>query len=457
MNDTGKLMGTIFFIAYVADHARGAPPRPLTFLWNGGPGSNSAQIQTVGYGPKRLKTPDTYPQWTPGLKTPIVDNPQTWLATSDLVFVDPAGTGFSRATSKRYMKILYTTRGDAEAVAEFIRIYLNRNNRWHSPLFIGGESYGTWRAEAVADALELRRTRLDGVLLMSGAFDLGQKVPKALNTALDIDHLTATGYYFRLLAPALQSLPQDQAIKHAVDWARRVWAPALAHPEDLNIAQRTAVIDGLRRYTGMNPKYVNWQTLTVKDFTDNLLRYKDLELGRYDSRMKTKYRGHGVPWSPLSDPSLRPELDLMQGTSIVFNDYVRDTLRFSSDLLYQGPFGGAFHPQPLNVNKYGYASDWMAMRFAFGPYDSSTKEPPLRVAMELNPDLRVMNMTGIYNASCAAKDEQVAAIDPQFKGRVTDRCYPAGHMIYTDRIARIEAQHDFAEFVRGAVAAQSTQ
>lgn len=457
-NDTGDLMATMFFVAYVADRAPGASPRPLTFLWNGGPGSNSAQSHVVGFGPKRLKTPDRYPEWAVGLKTPIVDNPQTWLATSDLVFVDPPGTGYSRATSDRYRDALYTTRGDAEAVAELIRIYLSRNHRWDSPLFIAGESYGTVRAMWVANALEYRRTHLDGVILISGYFNLGQHVPKPLSTALGLDHLAATGYYFRLLAPEVQALPQDEAVRQAVEWARRVYAPALAHPEALSAAQREAVIQGLNRYTGIDPRYVNWQTLAIEDFTDNLLREKGLELGRYDSRMTAKSRGEGAPWSPMTDPSLMPMLDLMQGTSVVFNDYMRNTLKFDSDLLYRGPFGGAFHPQPLKFDANGFASDWMAARFAMDGYQvsnySGTKEPPLRLAMELDPKLRVENMTGLYDGSCAAKDAQVAATDPQFRGRVFDRCYAGGHMWYSDKSARIEAQGDFARFVHNAISTQ---
>lgn len=458
-NDTGELMATMFFVAYVADREAGAPPRPLTFIWNGGPGSNSAQSQVVGFGPKRLRTPDTYPEWIVGLKTPIVDNPQTWLATSDLVFVDPPGTGFSRATSKPYRDTLYTTRGDAEAVAELIRIYLTRNHRWDSPLFIAGESYGTVRAMWVANALEYRRTHLVGVLLISGFFNLGQHVPKPLSTALGLDHLAATGYYFKLLAPDVQALPRDEAVRQALDWARRVYAPALAHTQALSAAQREAVIQGLNRYTGIDPRYVNWQTLTIQDFTDNLLRDKGLELGRYDARMTTRFRGDAVPWSPLSDPSLRPMLDLMQGTSVVFNDYVRDTLRFDSDLLYRGPFGGAFHPQPLKFGPNGFASDWMAMQFVMDGHEvgnySGTKEPPLRRAMELDPALRVENMIGIYDGSCAVRDAQVDAADREFRGRVLDRCYAGGHMWYSDEGARTRAQRDFAEFVRDAVAARA--
>jgi carboxypeptidase C (cathepsin A) len=133
VNDTGELMGSVFFIAYVADRAPGQPPRPVTFLWNGGPGANSSQVHVVGYGPRRVQTPDTYPEWGENIQTALVNHAETWLASSDLVFVDPPGTGYSRATSKAFRDVLYSARGDAEAVAEFIRVYLNRYDRWDSP------------------------------------------------------------------------------------------------------------------------------------------------------------------------------------------------------------------------------------------------------------------------------------------------------------------------------------
>jgi carboxypeptidase C (cathepsin A) len=478
VNDTGELMATMFFVAYVADRAPGESPRPLTFIWNGGPGSSASQVHVVGFGPKHVKSPDTYPEWTANLETPIVDNPDTWLAASDLVFVDPPGTGYSRATTKEYRDILYTTRGDAEAVAELIRVYMHRNRRWGSPLFIAGESYGTTRAMAVANALEYRRNHLDGVILISGGFDVGQTVPETVNTSLGLSKWAATGHYHKLLAADLQSLPRDEAVKRAVEWARQVYAPALQRRDSLTATERNEILDGLHRYTGIDPKYVNRQTLIVDNWYDNLLRNKGLELGHYDTRMSVKYRGEGVNWLPWNDPSLLPMVDLMEGTSLVFENYLRDTLKFDSDLLYRGPWGKAFHPEPLDVNSAGVGSDWMARMFVTGDYnitpaeaqirreagvrgrggapsEQPTRVPALRRAMDLNPKLQVENIVGMYDGSCAAKDEEVARMDPQLKGRVVNRCYVGGHMWYSDRPTRIQATRDFAEFVRGAIAAQT--
>jgi hypothetical protein len=170
-------------------------------------------------------------------------------------------------------------------------------------------------------------------------------------------------------------------------------------------------------------------------------------------------------------------VDLMEGTSLVFENYMRDTLKFDSDLLYRGPWGKAFHPEPMDVNAAGVGSDWMTRMFVTGDYNVTPAEaqarregggrgrggasaqanrvPALRRAMDLNPKLQVENIVGMYDGSCAAKDEAVARMDTQLKGRVVNRCYAGGHMWYSDKSERVRAARDFAEFVRGAIAAQA--
>ena len=229
-NDTGALMGRMFIMAYVAERAPGAPPRPLTFVWNGGPGSSSSQVHLVGFGPKGFKTPPTYPQWK-GPPTQIVDRPETWLAYSDLVFVDPPGTGYSRATSTAYRDILYSQHGDGEAVAEAIRLYRTRYDAFDQPLFLAGESYGTTRAMEVAGDLARRRTPVAGVMLISGFFDVGQTVPRGLNQALELSMFTAAAWYHKRLPADLQAMSQDAAVREAVAWARNNYAPAIDKPD----------------------------------------------------------------------------------------------------------------------------------------------------------------------------------------------------------------------------------
>ena len=460
-NDTGALMARMFIVAYTAPRAPGQPPRPLTFIWNGGPGSSSSQVHLVGFGPKGFRTPATYPEWK-GPPTELGDRPETWLATSDLVFVDPIGTGYSRATSEAYRDLLYGRHGDGEAVAEMIRLYRTRYGAFDQPLFLAGESYGTTRAMEVAGDLARRRTPVAGVILISGFFDVGQQVPRPLNEALELSMFTATAWYHKRLPPDLQALPQERAVAQATAWARATYAPALAAKDALTPDQRTVVVDGLKRYTGLDSKFIDAKTLVVDKatFTDHLLDAQGAELGRYDARRVIDRRDMvGQSWLPTHDPSLAPMLDLMQGTSPPLIRYLRDTLGYRSDLLYRGPFGEAFHPAPMTTNPGGLGDDWMTLMWdrphapaakAEGP-SPQPQAPPLRQAMDLEPHLLVMNVTGLYDGSCAARDEAVAESDPAIRARVRNRCYPAGHMVYTDTAVRAALAQDFADFVKDAV------
>ncbi|MGZ6037579.1 MAG: S10 family serine carboxypeptidase-like protein [Phenylobacterium sp.] len=467
-NDTGALIARMFVMAYVAERAPGAPPRPLTFVWNGGPGSSSSQVHLVGFGPKGFKTPATYPQWK-GPPTQIVDRPETWLAYSDLVFVDPVGTGYSRVVSDAWRDVLYSQHGDGEAVAEAIRLYRTRYDAFDQPLILAGESYGTTRAMEVAADLARRRTPVAGVMLISGFFDVGQTTPRPLNQALELSMFTAAAWYHKRLPADLQAMPQDAAVREAVDWARTTYAPAIDRPEALSPEARTAVLAGLHRYTGLDPKYADPKTLLIDKatFSDRLLEDRDEELGRYDARMVVARRDLGAQsWLPTHDPSLAPMLDIMEGTSVPMIRYIRNTLGYRSDLLYRGPFGEAFHPKPMVTNPGGLGDDWMTLMWdryrapkTEGPAKPegpppAQEAPPLRRAMDAEPHMLVFNVRGMYDGDCAGLDEAVARAEPSLRARIRNRCYAAGHMVYTDDATRLQLSHDFAQFVRDATAAR---
>jgi carboxypeptidase C (cathepsin A) len=473
---TGTLMARMFVMAYMVERAPGQKPRPLTFLWNGGPGANSSESHLVGFGPKGYVTPATFPEWT-SPPSKIADRPETLLTVSDLVFVDPIGTGYSRAVTDADRDILYTTHGDGEAVAEMIRVYRTRYDAFDQPLFISGESYGTTRAMEVAWALTRRRTPLAGVVLISGFYDLGQKVPHALQQALDVPMFTATAHYFKRLPPDLQGEPRDQAMAEATQWARSEYAPALDAVDSLTPDQRGAIAAKLARYTGLAPRFIDQKTLVVSkdDDLDRLLDDRGLELGRYDSRLAIARRDlSAAPWLPTRDPSILPVLDMMQGTSPSEIRYLRGTLGYRSDLLYKGPFGEGFHPAPIRDVIPGISDDWMTLMWdrktkadaaaqntpppdpdlpKVPPGAKTQEEPPLRRAMEAEPGMSLMNVRGLYDSSCAGLDEAVARTDPALRVRVRNKCYPSGHAFYTDAEVRRDYQRDFAEFVRQATTA----
>lgn len=465
-NDTGELIARMLFVAYVADRAPGEAPRPLTFVWNGGPGSSASQVHLVGFGPKGFKAPATYPEWK-GPPTEIVDRPETWLSSSDLVFVDPIGTGYSRATSEAWRDVLYTRTGDAEAVAELIRLYRTRYDAFDAPLFLAGESYGTTRAMEVAGVLARRRTPVAGVVLISGEYEVGQQVPAGLQAALEVPLFAATAWYHKRLPPDLQTLPRDALVARATAWAKESYARALERKDTLTPAERTALLAELQRFTAVDSKYVDAQRLTLSkaDFMDHLLDATGEELGRYDSRMVVKQRDPSLgPWLPTSDPSLAPMIGIMQGTSVPMIRYIRDVLGYRSDLMYRGPFGEAFHPKPLVASPRGLPDDWMAAMWENGLKSPApdarpapkalgqSDAPPLRRAMDQQPNLIVFNVRGLYDISCAAADEAVARSPAGIRERVRNRCYAAGHMLYTDEALRRDLARDFDQFVRDGAA-----
>jgi carboxypeptidase C (cathepsin A) len=384
------------------------PTRPLTFIWNGGPGSSASESHLLGFGPKGYVTPATFPQWTAKPET-IADRPETLLQSSDLVFLDPIGTGYSRATSEGNRDLLYTTHGDAEAVAEAIRVYRTRYDAFDQPLFISGESYGTTRAMNVAWDLVRRRTPLKGVILISGEYELGQSVPKTLEQALQVPMFAATGYDHKARAPELQSLPLSDVLAKAAAWARADYADALSKPATLTPEQRAAILTQLKAFTGIDPQFVDAKTLVLDKETDldRLLDARSEELGRYDSRMAIARRDLTLPWVPVRDPSLIPVLDMMQGTSPALIRYLRGTLGFKSDLLYKGPFGEGFHPAPLFYVVPGISDDWMTLWWnkAAKAQAASNDPPPLLRAMQQDAGLHVLNVRGLYDMSCAEIDE----------------------------------------------------
>jgi carboxypeptidase C (cathepsin A) len=461
-NDTGQLAARMFVIAYTADRAPGAAPRPLTFVWNGGPGSSSSQVHLMGVGPKGFAMPDTYPEWK-AAPSRITDRPETWLTASDLVFVDPIGTGYSRAVSEAWRDRLYTTHGDGEAVAEMIRVYRTRFDAFDQPLFLAGESYGTTRAMEVAADLARRKTPVAGVILISGFYDAGGKVAPALREALGVTLYTATAWHHHRLPPDLQALPQDQAVARAAAWARGDYAPALARAGELSADERARVTAELARWSGVDPKVIDAKTLRLSKDTvmDAMLADRGLELGRYDSRLATPRRDPAKVWGPREDPSLLPMIELMEGTSAPLIRYLRDDLGYRSDLLYRGPWGGSFHPDPFKPTGPVLKDDWMAAMWdhgaamrpaARGEAEGAVEPSPLGAAMTAEPGLLVWSVEGLYDGSCAAREEAIAETPQPLRARVRASCYPAGHMVYTDKAVRARMQQDFTAFVRDGAA-----
>src|SRR5215510_4612604 len=395
-NETGEVHGQLFFVAYTLDTPSGKP-RPLTFLWSGGPGSSSSLVHLLGFGPRRLQADGT-----------AVDNQGTWLEQSDLVFVDPIGTGYSRPTKAEYGPEFYQTRGDAESVAEFIRVYRNRFEAWDAPIFLAGESYGVIRAAAVADVLQRRGINVYGVVLMGLQLPLGQ-LNNDQRAALALPNYTAAAFANKRLEPALQSDFQA-TLKQAEEWAQTTYVAALARKDQLNESERQAVVAQLTHFTGLDSKAVDAKTLTItmEAFTKQLLADRNQVVGRYDSRLVGPLDPSEQLYDPTKDPSLK---DIINDIGVV--RYFRNELQYKSDLKYQGPFGGGY-PPPTS-----FRGDWMSVRWNRSPAEApssdagrqgasggatapgATPEQPLRRAMTANPKLQALSACGYYDLVCS--------------------------------------------------------
>jgi carboxypeptidase C (cathepsin A) len=437
-NETGDVHGNMFFVSYTLDVPAGSPPRPLTFLWNGGPGSNSGLVHLLGFGPKRVAlATGSMPRLSPA-GTALVDNQDTWLAFSDLVFVDPIGTGYSRPTRPEYGAEFYQSPGDAESVAEFIRVYRTRFDAFDAPLYLLGESYGVTRCALVAEALERRRTHLAGVILISGGFPLDE-TPPARRRALGLPTLTAAAYANKKLPADLQAGDLQQALRAAESYAQGDYAAALAELDSLSEARRDAVAAQLARLTGLAPGQIDRKTLAVtpEQLSVGLLAEKNLTVGRYDSRA-TGPRDPSPQYDPTTDPSLK---DILDPVSVI--RYMRNVLNFKSDLFYQGPFGGGYPPPK------SFRGDWMSVRWKWpekGGIPPTANE--LRAAMTANPSLRLMVVSGYYDlvSNYFAIEQAARRLPPDFARRVTVRTYAGGHAVYTDDAVRHELRLDAAKF-----------
>jgi len=463
-NEAGDIHGQMFFVSYTLDRAAGEAARPLTFVWNGGPGSNAALVHLIGFGPKRI-APSPGAKADDGSRWIVQPNPGTWLAETDLVFVDPIGTGYSRPTRAEYGPEFYQTRGDAESVAEFIRVYRTRFERLDSPLFLAGESYGVTRAAGVAEALAVRGTDVRGVILLGLALPLGS-TPRAMRTALGLPTLTVAAFSNRKPEPQLQR-DLDATIKQAEAWAVTDYASALERRDRLSDVERDSVVRSLGRFTGLDASLVDRRSLTVDrmQLGNYLLRREGKFIGQYDSRLIGPLDTTAALYDPTKDPSLQNLLD-----DVMVLRYLRDELGYKSDLRYQGPFGGGYPPPTT------FRGDWMSVRWnrpasssasesdsadntARGAVRDSTPPQPLRNAMRMNPTLRVLTGCGIYDLVCDYYGNVWAArnLEAPVQRNVIAHSYPGGHAMYTDPQAHAQLARDVAQFIRDASASPSAR
>jgi len=436
----GKIQAEMFFVAYTLD-GENAGQRPLTFAFNGGPGSASVWLHMGALGPRRVVL---QPQgFMPASPYHLQDNQYSLLDKSDLVLVDAIATGWSRAEDEATTKEFLGVQGDLNAFGEFIRLYITRYGRWASPLFLFGESYGTTRAAGLAGYLAERGVSFNGIVLLSTAMDfqtLEFQKNNDLPYVLIIPSYTMIAAYHHKLAPELtQDLAKTRA--EVEQWASTTYAQALAKGDALSPQERQSVIEQMARYTGLNKEVIDQANLRidVAQFTHYLLIDQKLRVGRLDGRF-TGPDPEGLMDTPFYDPA---ESALMPPFTAMFNNYVRNDLGYKTDMpYYVFAMGGGLWKQ----------WDWGSAAKGFP--DTATA---LRAAMVKDPYLKVVVLEGYYDLATPyyAADYVINHLNlpADFRKNISVETYDSGHMAYVNQQALAKMKQDVVRFMDMAMPA----
>jgi carboxypeptidase C (cathepsin A) len=435
-DENEKTEAHIFYMAYTLDGVGSRERRPLMFSFNGGPGSSSVWLHLGALGPKRVKLPGDARFPEPPFQ--LVDNDASWLDQTDLVFIDPVGTGYSRAEKPELGKKFFGLRGDVRSVGEFIRMYLTRNERWASPLFLVGESYGTTRAAGLSEYMVDRGVAFNGIVLVSTAlnfqtfvFGKGNDLPYILY----LPAYTATAWYHKKLEPELQA-DLRKALEAAEHWAANDYALALSKGDRLSPDERKALVDALARYTGLEKAYLEGANLRVGqgDFCRELLKRDKQVVGRLDSRYKGTL-GLAANDAPGFDPSMAA---VMAPYTSMMNQYVRSQLGYKSDAVY--------HILGTGVGAWEWGD-------AIDGYPDTTEA--LRRALSKNPNMKLLIASGYFDLATPYTATQYTidhlGLDPATRHNVHLEEYEAGHMMYIHPESLGKLKRDMTSFLKGAL------
>jgi carboxypeptidase C (cathepsin A) len=427
---------TVFYIAYTKDDVADRGQRPVCFTFNGGPGSSSVWLHLGAFGPRRVEMGDADKLLAPPWK--LVDNESSLLDVTDMVFIDPVTTGYSRPAPGEAPRQFHGLQEDTQWVGDFIRLWTTRNERWLSPKFLAGESYGTTRAASLSGYLQQRHGMfLNGIILISSIlnfqtarFDTGNDLPYIVF----LPTYTATAWYHKKLPQDLQGDLQ-KALRESREFAAGEYTRALGMGGQLPPAERAKVVQKLARLTGLSTAYLEQTNLriNIQRFCKELLRSERRTVGRLDSRFK------GMDLDAAGERGeYDPSMAAITGPyTATLNDYVRRVLKFESDLPYEiltsrvQPWSyGQFENRYVNVAE------------------------TLRSAMTQNPDLRVFVGNGYYDLATPFHATEYTfdhlGLDPSLAQHVTLTYYEAGHMMYVHMPSLAQLKKDVAVFIQSA-------
>ena len=431
--DDGKVAARMFFVAYTKDGEE-AKKRPVSFLYNGGPGSASVWLHMGSFAPRKARMAEEGFQPPPPYE--LVDNEYSLIDVSDLVFVDAIDTGYSRAMAGVDNTQFHGQDGDIRAFGEFIAEYLKTFNRYPSPKFLIGESYGTIRSAGLAQELQSRHgVELNGIVLVSALLTYQTLSPAPGNDvawAVQIQTFAATAWYHKKLPADLQAKPLEQVVDDSRTFAFGEYMAALTKGNALTAPEREAMAQKLARFTGLSPAYILAANLRVDSgrFRKELLRSQRLMVGRLDGRftaLDADAAGERQEFDPSNTALAGPYVAL-------FQDYVKNALKWETELRY--PTSGNVRPWKYVENRYMDMTD------------------SLRLTMAKNPFLRVLVVCGYYDMATYVGGAEFnfthLAYDRQVTDRVSFGYYEAGHMMYIRPSAQAKLKQDTAAFIRAA-------
>lgn len=459
---TSQSNATMFYVAYTQDNPDPSKPRPVTFFYNGGPGSSSVFLLLGSFGPKRLQS--SFPNFTPPAPYKLPDNPDSLLDRSDLVFINPVGTGYSAAIAPAKNKDFWGVDQDARSIDRFIQRYLTKYARWNSPKFLFGESYGTARSAVVSWVLHEDGIELNGITLQSSILDYAN----ALSAVGTFPTLAADAWYWKKTTVNPPSTDLDSYMAQARDYADNTLAPLAQAPSaadggfvNVRLNLNLSAAQTMGSYIGTDPisliqTFGNPAALgnvpsqnNNPPYTFFLTLNPGIQIGQYDGR--ANYTGKGIapfilPNSGSNDPSIS---NIGGAYTVLWNSYLNTQLKYTSTSSFVDLNDAVFnnwdfsHIDPTGANKGGGNTLYTA--------------GDLASTMSLNPDLKVLQASGYFDAVTPFHQSELTLaqmpLDPTLKAKnLTIKNYPSGHMIYLNDASRTALKGDLATFYDGVLA-----
>ncbi len=441
-DEKGEPTALMYSTAYTRSDVKDLSQRPIAFIYNGGPGSASVWLHMGAFGPRRVVTENAMATAPAPYK--VVDNTESLLDKADLVFIDPVGTGFSVAAGKAQGKDFWGVDSDVRSLAQFITTYVSRNNRWNSPKFLIGESYGTFRSVALGNYLQSTDGMyINGIVLISSVLDVGTLSFSPGDDRPYMFYLptyAATAWYYKLL----KNRPDDLVafVASARQFASTEYAAALMKGSKLTVPEQTDIAKKLSDFTGLSEDYLIKADLRVSlpQFNAEILRSRGLTIGRYDARYS------GPTYDLLTegaefDPSFTA---VVSAFTAAFNGYVREDLKFGQDKTYK-----------VLPNEPGQAWDWKHNSAGgnFFPGAPTVEGDLIRELID-NPHLQIQIENGYFDMATPffATEYTVdhALLPLNVQDRVQLKYYDSGHMIYLHNEDRVKLKSNIGSFIDNA-------